>query len=456
MMKIPLSLFVALTVATSAAAQDGPHDHALDSAHVHSDLEAWLSDLDLRVGAVKEALGPEVAATEPEPTPDPSTACSPTVTWDPGNETLQRAYKRLPGKARTKSGVIGIPEGAHATRGLWMTTGGEITVCGLGAKPVLTLNGSISLNNGRNANWGVGGSLTIENLRLTGKGEIVLAGGKVAALTVRDVYQHDCRNNGIHTSLQPDYEQPLQVLLDDYRVERCGQGNTKHNVYISTRNASVVARRVTSCGSNGSHAFKSIARELLIEDSRFDTWCPGDRDGPWSTTLVDVAACAQTTIRNTRFISDHVRGGRGSANTLQYKARRGIHSCDLPVFSAVGDPKTDFTNRAFWAAPAPAAFRHEVIDSEFVSLSGTNVAIRNDGTYPRTFVKPFRAPSVFKKVIPEWFERAETHVTNVTFTGYDPAKRFDMTNHEPVDATSDPGATIPPPPRKVTVDGVAQ
>jgi len=424
------------------------------TVHAHPTHEEW-TDLSARVVALEEAVGIN----------EPTAACDPAaveVLWNPAGETLQQAYQRLPGgSSLTIGGTIGIPAGTHVMEGLWMKTGGDVRLCGVSAeRPVLLMERSISLNNGTNANYGVGGSLTIEHLELgQGRGEVVLAGGKVSALTMKNVYQHDCANNGIHTSLQPDHQ--LMVTLEDYRVERCGQGNTKHNVYVSTRNAVVIARRVTSCGANESHAFKSIARTLIIEDSAFDTFCPGDEAGPWSTTLIDVAACADTVIRRTTITGKTApraqgSGNRGSVRMVQYKARRGIFSCDLPPFSAVSDPMTDFTDPAFWAAPTPAVFRHEIVDSTFIRLGGVGTAIRNDGTYPRTFVRPFWPQSVFFEVIPEWFERAESHVNNVTFTNIPAADRYDMTSHEPVDESSDPGATIPPPPRPLYVDGVPQ
>jgi hypothetical protein len=183
-------------------------------------------------------------------------------------------------------------------------------------------------------------------------------------------------------------------------VARCGGGNTKHNIYIGSRKGTATITRLNTYAANESHAFKTTFGNLIIKDSYFSTvadWS-NPNSGPWSTTLIDAAACADIVIEGSH-LKATANSSRGSFRPINLRARRDIKSCDLPSYD-----EPQFTDPAFWASvtalsitdPAnPYTFKHFISGTvmEWVATDPLTVpGISDLGTYPRSTSAPIPGP----------------------------------------------------------------
>jgi len=332
---------------------------------------------------------------------------------------------------------------------------GSVTICGIGpGRPVLDLTGA-----GGNISFGDIQSATVRNLEVI-SGGITTRNTRWGSITVENVFLHDFNDNCILTG---KVDSPATVVLTDVEVARCGSGNTKHNIYLSTRKGSVTATRVTSYASNESHAFKTTFPNVTIKDSYFSTvedWS-NPSSGPWSTTLVDVAACANVVITGSHLKGTRSAGGRGANRFLHFRARRSINGCDMPLYGSA-----EFDDPAFWAAvsalpatdPAnPQTFKHFVSDTtlELIDTDGTvkTPGITDDGTYPRSSDKAlaFTGCSAFLSSPAGWVERSVNFTGNINWIGFVNRHLLDFTEcrHD----LSDPDALHPTPPRSLVSVG---
>jgi hypothetical protein len=400
-----------------------------------------------------------IAAVDPDA--PGSTACEPTVTWGTGGdfdpargETLQNAQAALP---KHSVSVLGVMPGYYkVSKFVWFNPDlGDVTICGMGpGRPVLDATGF-----GGNISFGDIESFTVRNLELIGGG-ITTRNPRWGSLTVENVFVHDFNNNCILTG---KVDNPVTVVLTDVEVARCGSGNTKHNIYLSTRKGSATITRLKTYASNDSHAFKTIFSNLTIKDSYFSTvadWNnPGS--GPWSTTLVDMAACANVVITGSHLKGTAISSGHGSRRFLQFRARRGIKGCDMPLYDSA-----EFWDTAFWGAvsalpvtdPAnPHTFKHFISDTtlEWVDTDGFNgtAGITDDGTYPRSddLSLAFANCSAFLSSPADWVERSVNFTGNINWIGFTKRHLLDFTEckHD----LSEPDAVYPTPPRALVSVG---
>lgn len=265
-------------------------------------------------------------------------------------------------------------------------------------------------------------------------------------------------NNGVHLSNSGR----TRFEIVNSTVTRSGQGNTKHNLYIG-RIPSALAVNLTSHSSKGSHAFKAIARAIEVRDSWFGTVGPGQTVQPGdgnryvSTTLMDIASCAQILVENVTL--DHVfyDGPKGDARhtgnqVMAFRNRNSIYGCDEPPYGRVSlwdldggaappaydegplEPANDndslrdrymvdidraapYWTPGFWSAPEPAAFIHRLVNVRFIERgqAGRANAITEEGTAPVVVSRQF-GPAL-KLPAPEgWVERSLVDIgAGVTF-----------------------------------------
>jgi len=365
------------------------------------------------------------------------------VIWAGGYDPDGRGYfvgslnEALQSKSNGTNPVIGVFSGE------WDDTntniGGDISriyintsrtddwmLIGVGpTRPYLHLTGNIAKTGS-----GEGGSMTLRNLELEGRG-IVHAAPKMDAIAIQDVFLHDYTLDGLGSSdMDPGYR--LTVTLTDFEVTRCGQGNTKHNIYVSTRDCDVYGYRINSYASNGSIACKIKADNFFLEDCYFGTVADFDfpETGPWSSSLLDFPACGYRIIRNCYFQAAKYLVGEGSTRMIHMRARRSINAADQPPYGSA-----DFNDQNFWLDPEsygwPAEFTTLVENPTFhwVDIDGraASPGVANDGTYPRKNLGGFGACSAWLNVPAAWFERSVARVTNPTWIGMSPTYDMDFT-----------------------------
>ena len=410
-------------------------------------------------------------------------ACDPTdpkwtyvVTWGTGGdfdpargETLDDARKSIP--SRDDIVLIGILGGEYNNVALpFVHNKNQVTICGLSEqRPILNANrSSISFGDIEQA--------AVRHLEIN-DGRINMS-PRWASLTVEGVFLHDNPNTciesgGDHSDWLADRGLTQStVVLTDVEIARCGAGNIKHNIYLSSRRLNLKAQRLSSYAANESHTLKTIAEQVEIIDSYFATvadWNnPGNRDSEhWSNTLVDIAACGEVVISNTLFKTTFSIVGQdddaiwyGSPSAIQFRARRDISGCDLPVYGSA-----EFNDPAFWQSVTALpitdlannhSFKKYISNTtiEFVDFDGTRpfVGIRDDGTYPRNNVGSFSTCSSYLNVPEQWVERSVTSTGNITWQNYAENERYAFDLHEcATPATKD---KLPPPERShVSVGG---
>ena len=450
-------LVVASCVFQAAAAEE-EHTHAGVDANA-----AAVQALEQRVADL-EAL----RATAPLTNVIDIDCSNPDVTWGgPGDfvGTLQKAAQATPA-----DGTLLIRSGTYHSTALdnwiWSSRSDTLTVCGETdpSRPVL-------IQDSGGGNWsqnGNGGSLHIANVELVGKSvwATQYRGTDSAALWIQNSVLRDHNDTCVASGAQIN---PLEVVLQDVVIRRCGSRNTRHNVYLSTRSAgsSVTVLRLDSAASNGSHAFKTTIPNVTIRDSYFSTVDDWDNPtvGPWSTTLVDIAACGQHVIEGNHLKATFARGGAGSNRVLHFRARRSIIGCDRPVYGSA-----EFNDPAFWATVAasdfsgpanPHTFKHAVRNNkfEFVVLPKSAApppAIADDGTYPLTAVKQWSPCAIYKTVPAGWIERSVTFAEGNVFKGFPVRYQVDFEGcqHAIDGIGQDPGSNYPPPARRLYEDGL--
>jgi VCBS repeat-containing protein len=423
----------------------------------------FIAELLVNDGLVNSAAD-RVTIAAVDPDGGGSTACSPTVSWGTGGdfdpargETLQDAQMVLP---KNSVSVLGIMPGEYFDVVMpWVGPDkGDVTICGIGpGRPVLhSTGGRISFGDIDRG--------SVRNLEIV-RGGIVMRNGRWSRLDVEGVFLHDNTLNCIETGKMADGYW-ANVTLTDVELARCGQGNTKHNVYFSTRRGSLTATRVKSYAANESHAFKSTFENHVIKDSYFSTvadWSNPD-SGPWSTTLVDISSCGQFVMTGSHLKATANGNNRGSLRVLQFRARRTMTGCDLPPYDGA-----EFWSQAFWdqVTGVPIddpsntmTFQHYVSDTVFewvvtdpAAYLNTKIpGIEDDGTYPRDPVFQFSICSKYRSSPPAWVERAVTFTGNITWIGFQTRHRQDFAECKD-DASSDPDAIYPPPPRPIVSVG---
>jgi hypothetical protein len=276
---------------------------------------------------------------------------------------------------------------------------------------------------------------------------------------VRNSYLHGATNNGFTNNGAKWDKPPKRGRSGQFcgnNISRGGQGNVKHCFYIKRGLPGVESRYalvdnvIHSC--NWSEGFKSTGEFNLISGNRFYKTIPPPEFQPqrprdritedpslggtkYGNTLVNVAACSNSIIRNNLF---HVYRpepkGHASAILLMFSGRRGIQGCDRPRGyignnkSAVADKTNEFWSKSYWDSIAGSyPFTHIVENNRF-ELSGPTgrnqagnprgYAIKMYGTYPHIAVRAFSA-SCLLEAPPWWRERSRVYSSGNTFVGFD-------------------------------------
>ena len=384
------------------------------------------------------------------------------ITWGHGGdfdpsrgETLDDARKALP---KTGNVLLGILGGEYTNVDLPWVGGGrdQVTICGLSTvRPVLHANNDqIAFQDIEHG--------TVRHLEIA-NGGVVMSNPRWAGFTLQGVFIYGRQENCVKSGTVDEQWLAARGLtqatatLIDVELTRCGSYNTRHNLYLSTRRLAINAVRVSSYGAHESQAFKSIAEKIAISDSYFGTVTDWSTPalGPWSSSLVDIASCAEITIANTYFKATEDWHYRGTQQALFLRARRQILGCDQPLYDS-----PQFNDPLFWAEVTehpltdpynPATFKTYIAENvfEFVDFDGRrpNAGVRDDGTYPRQALYQFSNCSEFLSVPVEWVERSVIFSANNDWLGYQPHERYKVAVQDCASETSDPLARLPTPAR---------
>lgn len=239
------------------------------------------------------------------------------------------------------------------------------------------------------------------------------------------------------------------LRIEDCEIFSTGQANVYHGCYMSSRGAEATVKNCHFHGMNDSICLKLMTDWTTIENCKFSTINNPD-DGYYGQTFINLPACGWSTIKNCEFDA-HVYGNRGSAQAIQYRARRLWQACDRPPYGS-----DEFNDPAYWAAirergavennrisdpEHPDAFLHTVENCKFGLKKrhpdqdwkyGYRPAVLSQGTFPRSRVAKFSADSIFHEAPEGWVERAIVVLKNCTFDGYDEDKLTDGRHDEPM------------------------
>jgi hypothetical protein len=357
--------------------------------------------------------------------------------------TCNQAVKSFP--VGGSGGIIEFLPGNHVDSCYAANDRGNLLITGRlgpnGERPRITSPTTINPNNGISTkdnfltfNPRAPRTMVIENLEIYDTGGAITA-SNYGGMILRNVFINGTTGgNGIIAAPpygQYDGQWSSWFELYNSEVARAGSGNTKHNIYLS-RLDRVVIDGLYSHSARNSHTLKIVARDVIVRnsvllttDKAVNNLSPGDEF--LSTTLLDIAACANSTIANNQFVGVGVLGNERSqpgwgASTqvmIDLKRRRDLTGCDEPPYGSA-----TFNDPTYWANAAaggydksnPYLFQHLIHDNTFINMGAREIGVVwNNGTGPwdpgaQYQFNPTAAPDL--PVPPGWFERAVAWLDN--------------------------------------------
>lgn len=367
------------------------------------------------------------------------------VTVGPGGDfaSCTDAIRSLP-----KGGPGGIVEflpGDHVDRCFASGDRGNILITGRlgpnGERPRINTPTVVNPNNGRVSKEDflvfaprADNVMAVQNLEIEGARSALIFKNFGGAI-VRNVFINGTTggNGVVATETYGEHAGDWEswVDIEDSEVAHAGSGNTRHNIYL-TRLDRVYIDGLYSHSANNSHALKLVARDvtvrnsvLMTSDKAFADVTPDDLY--LSTTLLDMAACANSVIENKQFVGFNILAnernvGGGAASTqvmIDLKRRRLITGCDDPPYDSA-----EFNDPQFWADAAaggysqsnPYLLQHMIRNNTFINTGTREIGVVwNNGTgswdpgKQYTF-RPLAAPNL--PVPNGWFEHAVAWLDN--------------------------------------------
>lgn len=224
----------------------------------------------------------------------------------------------------------------------------------------------------------------------------------------------------------------------DSEVSRGGAQNIAHNFYIGRLDRVLVDNLYTH-SSRGSHAFKSIARDLTITNSTFKTtelsYEDALTDRYLGTTLLDISACSKSRIENNEFVGLKLQPyerpiipsllgvGTTTASFMDFKMRRTkVGGCDAPRYDEADEFDWEAAAANGYKPENTSLLNHVVTGNTFINMGehvGDNeiYLARNVGT---TYVEDNGQSYHIGAALPPpagWFERAIVWLDNNTKQG---------------------------------------
>lgn len=224
---------------------------------------------------------------------------------------------------------------------------------------------------------------------------------------------------------------PMWMEIYDTEVSRAGAHNIRHNLYLNRIDRIYIDGLYTH-SSRGSHALKIVTRDVTVRNSTFATTDQAFKDIRsddlfLSTTLLDIAGCANSLIENNKFVGVHVaakqrsvRAWGGSTHVMVDVRRRRtmVQGCDDPVIGS-----DDYSDPKWWARAKAGGYaksnkflrQHIVRNNEFINIGTNNLPmVHNKGTAP---IEDSPGKSGDMPLPPGWFERSVVWAENNRLQG---------------------------------------
>ena len=262
--------------------------------------------------------------------------------------------------------------------------------------------------------------------------------GKVV---LRNNYLHHGPSDGLVFGNNELGEGTLDAEICGNEISHFGQGNTIHNSYLhrslggagdnpdldGNSSYTKVTYIDNLCHSaSHAHCYKSIANENVIMYNEFYEQLDTDPSytKKYSTTLIDVAACALNNIQHNYIERVKPSATSGGDQMIGLRGRRTkVRGCDMPQMYGTDSPPTriegPWHTNAYWNDLNGRIVFPQIIEHNTFHVKGEFAdrlyATTHFGTYP-VFETGLGGDTCYLETPSAWYERAVALVDNNNYT----------------------------------------